>query len=63
MQYFHWFFMTQPAPFPETLIGNSLEPWLRRFLGGSFIAPEAFVFLPEELPDQTLAELQPFLAG
>lgn len=140
MQYFHWFFLTQPAPFPETLIGNSREFWFRRFLGGSYIAPEALAeylrqfkdpatihstcedyragatidlqhanedrrkvtcpllvlwgergtvgrlydpitiwrehatdvrgkalpgghFLPEELPDQTLAELMPFLAG
>jgi haloacetate dehalogenase len=140
MQYFHWFFLTQPAPLPETLIGNSREFWFRRFLGGSYIAPEALAeylrqfkdpatihstcedyragatidlqhadedrrkvtcpllvlwgergtvgrlydpikiwrehatdvrgralpgghFLPEELPDQTLAELMPFLAG
>jgi haloacetate dehalogenase len=32
-QYFHWFFLIQPAPFPETLIGNSAEFYLRsRFL-------------------------------
>jgi haloacetate dehalogenase len=32
-QYFHWFFLIQPAPFPETLIGNSVEYYLRsRFL-------------------------------
>jgi haloacetate dehalogenase len=32
-QYFHWFFLIQPAPFPETLIGNSAEYYLRsRFL-------------------------------
>jgi len=32
-QYFHWFFLIQPAPFPETLIGNSAEYFLRsRFL-------------------------------
>jgi haloacetate dehalogenase len=41
-QYFHWFFLSQPAPFPETLIGNSAEFYLRRFLGGPAIAPEAF---------------------
>src|SRR5262249_45051062 len=30
---FHWFFLIQPAPFPETLIGNSAEFYLRsRFL-------------------------------
>ena len=44
--YFHWFFLIQPAPFPETLIGNSAEFYLRsRFLragaGTSAMAPEA----------------------
>jgi len=24
-QYYHWFFLTRPAPFPETLISNSIE--------------------------------------
>jgi haloacetate dehalogenase len=27
--YYHWFFLIQPAPFPETLLGNSLEVYLR----------------------------------
>ena len=41
-QYFHWFFLIQPAPFPETLIGNSAEYYLKsRFLGGPFFTPEA----------------------
>jgi len=32
-QYFHWFFLIQPAPFPETLIGNNSDFYLRsRFL-------------------------------
>ena len=32
-EYFHWFFLIQPAPFPETLLGNSAEFYLRsRFL-------------------------------
>jgi len=40
--YYHWFFLIQPAPFPETLIGNSAEFYLRsRFLGAKFFAPEA----------------------
>jgi haloacetate dehalogenase len=41
-QYFHWFLLIQPSPVPETLIGNSAEFWLRRFLGGPAIVPEAF---------------------
>jgi haloacetate dehalogenase len=45
-EYFHWFFLIQPAPFPETLIGNSAEFYLRsRFLrspgAGSAFTPEA----------------------
>jgi haloacetate dehalogenase len=46
-QYFHWFFLTQPAPFPETLIGNSAQfylesRFLRRPVGGTgAMAPEA----------------------
>ena len=44
-QYFHWFFLIQPAPFPETLVGNNAEFYLRsRFLRGGtgVITPEAF---------------------
>jgi len=46
-QYFHWFFLIQPAPLPETLIGNNAEFYLRsRFMrptgGTGAIAPEAF---------------------
>jgi haloacetate dehalogenase len=46
-QYFHWFFLIQPAPFPETLIGNSAQfyiesRFLRRTVGGTgAMAPEA----------------------
>ena len=28
-EYFHWFFLIQPAPFPEMMIGNSAEYYLR----------------------------------
>jgi haloacetate dehalogenase len=27
--YYHWFFLIQPAPFPETLLGNNAEFYLR----------------------------------
>jgi haloacetate dehalogenase len=40
--YFHWFFLIQPSPLPETLIGNNAEFYLRRFLGGPATTPEAF---------------------
>ena len=28
--YYHWFFLIQPAPFPETLINNSIEFYMGR---------------------------------
>ena len=30
--YYHWFFLIQPAPLPETLIGNNIEFYLRQKL-------------------------------
>jgi haloacetate dehalogenase len=39
--YFHWFFLIQPAPFPETLINCNIEAWLR-LKNVPFIAPEAY---------------------
>jgi haloacetate dehalogenase len=42
---FHWFFLIQPEPLPETMIGNSAEFWLRsRFtaLPPAAISKEAF---------------------
>jgi len=30
---FHWFFLIQPAPFPELMIGASVELFLRKMLG------------------------------
>jgi haloacetate dehalogenase len=32
--YFHWFFLIQPAPFPETLIGNNVEFFLKTWSFG-----------------------------
>ncbi len=41
--YFHWFFLIQPEPFPETLIGNSVEVVLKQFMGAvEGIKPQAF---------------------
>ena len=43
--YYHWFFLIQPAPFPETLIGNNAEFYLNAMLGRfkpQAITPEAF---------------------
>ena len=42
-EYFHWFLLIQPAPLPETLVGNNVEFWLTsRFLGRLSISPEVF---------------------
>jgi haloacetate dehalogenase len=43
--YYHWFFLIQPAPLPETLIGNNTELYLKtRFapLMPKAVTPEAF---------------------
>ncbi len=43
--YYHWFFLIQPAPLPETLIANNVEFYLRhRFdpLMPDSVTPEAF---------------------
>ena len=42
--YYHWFFLIQPAPYPETLIGHDPEYYLRHTLT-SLSAPGTF---PEE---------------
>jgi haloacetate dehalogenase len=46
--YYHWFFLIQPAPLPERLIGAEPDFYLLRKLGGwggkgLFFAPEALV--------------------
>jgi haloacetate dehalogenase len=43
--YFHWFFLIQPTPFPETLIGNNVDAVLKQFMGPVMpqsIEPEAY---------------------
>jgi haloacetate dehalogenase len=46
--YWHWFFLIQPAPFPETLIGDNVEFYLKsRFFGR---------ISPSGLEDQAFAE-------
>ena len=43
--YYHWFFLIQPPPFPETLIGNNVEATLKQSMGAvmpAAIEPEAF---------------------
>lgn len=47
--YYHWFFLIQPEPFPETLIGANPEAYLRKHMGGRFagLAP----FAPDGWPE------------
>jgi haloacetate dehalogenase len=44
---YHWFFLTQPAPFPETLIGNDPDYFLDHSLNSWCGTPGAFT--PEAL--------------
>ena len=44
-EYYHWFFLIQPAPIPETLIGNNAEFFLRsRF---ARLSPSNNAFTPD----------------
>ncbi len=46
--YYHWFFMIQPAPFPETLIAGNVEAYLHHHMGRfAGLAP----FTPEGWPE------------
>ena len=46
--YYHWFFMIQPAPFPETLISGNVEAYLHHHMGRfAGLAP----FMPEGWPE------------
>lgn len=54
--YWHWFFLIQPAPLPEHMIGRDPEFFLRRMLsswGGDagFVTPEAFADYLRALSD------------
>lgn len=40
-RYFWWFLLIQPAPFPETLINNDPEHFLRRHINGQLADPSA----------------------
>lgn len=36
--YYHWFFLAQPSPFPETMIGHDPDAYFERCLLGSYRA-------------------------
>ena len=37
--YFHWFFLIQTTPFPEALIGNNVDLFLKMFMGSVMDTP------------------------
>jgi haloacetate dehalogenase len=55
--YFHWFFLIQPAPLPETLIGSNTDLYIERAMGNRHagLAP----FTPEALEAYRAALRQP----
>src|SRR5689334_3097359 len=65
---FHWFFLIQPEPLPETMIGNSAEFWLRsRFnaLPADAISKEAFAeyLRTFRMPETIHAACEDYRAG
>ena len=56
-QYYHWFFLTRPFPFPETLIGADPELYLKHTIGGrsAGLAP----FTPEAYAEYRRCILDP----
>lgn len=53
--YFHWFFLIQPAPFPERYLGHDPEFFLRAFLRGLGPTGDAF---PETVIQEYLKPLR-----
>jgi len=45
--YFHWFFLIQPEPFPETLLAAAPDAYLERVMGGRHAGLQ--VFAPEAM--------------
>jgi len=65
---FHWFFLIQPEPLPETMIGDSAEFWLRsRFnaLPADAISKEAFAeyLRTFRMPETIHATCEDYRAG
>lgn len=44
-KYWHWFFLIQPSPFPETLILDNPEAFQVPFFGGSYAGQKGFMDL------------------
>jgi len=66
--YYHWFFLIQPAPFPETLIQNSYDFFINRSfraLMPKAVTPEAFAEYHRALknPEALHAACEDYRAG
>jgi haloacetate dehalogenase len=55
--YFHWFFLIQPAPLPETLIGAAPDVYVERVMGSRHAGLSAFA--PDALAAYKAALAQP----
>lgn len=55
--YYHWFFLIQPAPFPETLIRGDVETYLRSHMGRRHAGLEPF--MPDAWPEYLRAFSDP----
>lgn len=53
MGYYHWFFLAQPSPFPETMIAADPRFWLLSHSGKHGVPPD--FFSPEALADYLAA--------
>jgi len=64
-EYYHWFFLIQPAPLPETLIGNSAEFYVRgRCREQDGITPEALAeYLRCYTPEAIHGNCEDYRAG
>jgi len=55
MTYWHWFFLSQPAPLPETLLGCNPDFFmslLQRYAGPGTFTPEAVAYYRRTIADQ-----------
>jgi haloacetate dehalogenase len=59
MQAFRWFFLAQPAPLPERLIGAAAIPYLHATLAGWTAAKDLSAFAPEALAAYETAFARP----
>ena len=57
--YYHWFFLSQPYPLPETLIGNNAEFFINFSLGSMGAKNSMDFFAPEALAEYRRCFCQP----